>query len=82
MPLQVVLEFIPGNILKSKNMTIEELFAKFQAIMADRAQPNKLVGTIGFLIVLLAISAIPFIGLPIAVIIFVLTVLSLLNSQI
>ena len=62
-------------------MTINELFARVQAIMADRSQPTKLVGTIGFLMVLLALSVIPFIGLPIAVIIFVLTILSLLNSQ-
>lgn len=55
-------------------MTYQDLFDKVQAIIEERSSPDNLVGSIVFLIIILGISAIPFLGIPLAILILAATI--------
>jgi len=51
-------------------MTFKELFARISEVMTERTKPENLLTTIVQLIVVIALASIPFIGVPIALLVF------------
>lgn len=61
-------------------MTFQDLFDKSQELIDTYSQPDKLIGSIVYLIILIAIFSIPFIGVPLGLVIFAITLLNLFKQ--